>query len=32
MKTIWTEAAIRAEMTKQDKKTGLKGGRTPYKF
>lgn len=32
MKTIWTEAAIRAEMTKLDKKTGLKGAELHISF
>ena len=32
MKTIWTEEAIRTEMTKLDKKTGLKGAELPISF
>lgn len=32
MKTVWNETAIRAEMAKLDKKTGLKGAELPISF
>lgn len=32
MKTVWTESAIRSEMAKLDKRTGLKGAELPISF
>lgn len=32
MKTVWTETAIRSEMARLDKRTGLKGAELPIRF
>lgn len=32
MKTVWTESAIRSEMARLDKRTGLKGTELPISF